>query len=351
MPPPSDGWNAFPIVRANAKARKGSPTPLPDRSAGSYLLAMTHFGRAVAVLALPLPLLLAACGSTEPGPDPGPGRIIFTRLGNGFVDIYAMDVNGKNLQQLTTSYAFDDWGAWSADTFKILFQSDRIPDTTFTARFQIWVMNSDGSNVSQLTFPNPARDSTGHIKDTTSNYHPAWSPNGTKIAFGSSRDTNPEIYVMDPNGSNIVRLTNNPAEDAQPAWSPDGSKIAFATNRDGNAEIYVMNATDGSGLVNLTNAPASDLAPSWSPDGTKIAFQSDRQTDYAVWVMNADGSNPTRLTDPSTAAGAPSWSPDRTRIAYEQGGDLWVMNIDGSRKIRITSGFWSDGLPRWRPIL
>jgi len=295
-------------------------------------------------------LLLAACGSNEPGPDPGPGRLIFTRVGNGLQDLYTMDLNGKNLRQVTTSYAFEDWGSWSPDTFKILFMSNRIPDTSFTARFQIYVMNSDGSNVSQLTFPNPARDSTGHVKDTTSNYHPAWSPDGTKIAFGSTRDTNPQIYVMDPNGSNVVRLTHNSAADGQPAWSPDGTKIAFATDRDGNNEIYVMNA-NGSVQVNLTNNAGSDLAPAWSPDGTKIAFQSDRQTNYAVWVMNADGSNPTRLTSPSTPNGAPSWSPDGTRIAYEQGGDLWVMNVDGSRQIQITSGFWSDGLPRWRPIL
>ncbi len=274
-------------------------------------------------------LLLAACGSNEPGPDPGPGRLIFTRVGNGLQDLYTMDLNGKNLRQVTTSYAFEDWGSWSPDTFKILFMSNRIPDTSFTARFQIYVMNSDGSNVSQLTFPNPARDSTGHVKDTTSNYHPAWSPDGTKIAFGSTRDTNPQIYVMDPNGSNVVRLTHNSAADGQPAWSPDGTKIAFATDRDGNNEIYVMNA-NGSVQVNLTNNAGSDLAPAWSPD---------------------DGSNPTRLTSPSTPNGAPSWSPDGTRIAYEEGGDLWVMNVDGSRQIQITSGFWSDGLPRWRPIL
>ena len=328
----------FHTMKVNTKARKGTPTPLPDRSAGSYLLPMTHLRRTAALLALPL--LLAACGTNEPAPDAGPGRLIFTRVGNHLMDIYAMDVNGRNLEQLTTSFAFEDWGAWSPDTFKILFQSNRTADSTAAVHYHIYVMNSDGSNVSQLTF-----------EDSADSYHPAWSPNGTTIAFGSNRDGNGEIYVMDPNGSNIVRLTTNAAEDGQPAWSPDGSKIAFVSDRDGNAEIYVMNATDGSGLVNLTHDPGTDYAPAWSPNGTKIAFQSDRQTDFAVWVMNADGSNPTRLTDPSTQAGAPGWSPDSTRIAYEQGGDLWVMNVDGSRKIRITSGFWIDGLPRWRPIL
>ena len=126
---------------------------------------------------------------------------------------------------------------------------------------------------------------------------------------------------MDPTGSNVVRLTYDSAQDAQPAWSPDGTKIAFVSDRDGNADIYVMNA-DGSGPVNITKHAGADYAPAWSPDGTKIAFQSDRETDFAVWVMNADGSNPIRLTDPSTPAGAPSWSPDGTRIAYEQGGEL-----------------------------
>jgi len=301
---------------------------LPDRSAGSYLLPMTPFRRLAAIFGLPL--LLAACGTNEPGPDPGPGRIIFTRIGNGRADIYAMDLNGTNLERLTTSFALEDWGTWSPDTLKIAYESDQRADTTQAVHFHLYVMNSDGSS--------------------GDSYHPAWSPDGSKIAFGSTRDSNPEIYVMDPNGSNIVRLTYDSAQDAQPAWSPDGTKIAFVSDRDGNAEIYVMNA-DGSGPVNLTNHAGADYAPAWSPDGTKIAFQSDRETDFAVWVMNADGSNPIRLTDPSTPAGAPSWSPDRTRIAYEQGGDLWVMNADGNRKIRVTSGFWNDGLPRWRPIL
>src|SRR6185312_927681 len=95
----------FLILRAGARTRKGTPTPLQDRSAGSYVLAMNPFR--LAVCALPLAVLPAACDSNQPGPDPGPGRIIFTRVGNGLVDIYGMDVNGHNLQRLTTSFAFD----------------------------------------------------------------------------------------------------------------------------------------------------------------------------------------------------------------------------------------------------
>src|SRR6266478_5144704 len=250
---------AFLIVRAGATARKGSPAPLPDRSAGSYLLPMTRFRRLAVIFALPL--LLASCGSTQPGPDPGPGRIIFTRLGNGLVDIYAMDVNGHDLQLLTTSYAFDDWGNWSRDTFKIVFQSDGIPDTSYTPRFQIYVMNSDGSNVGQLTFADTARDSlTGHIKDTTSNFHPAWSLDGTRIAFQSDRQTAYAVWVMNADGSNPVRLTDPSTSAGAPSWSPDGTRIAYEQDGD----IWVMNA-DGSRKIRITSGFWSDRLPRWRP--------------------------------------------------------------------------------------
>ena len=94
--------------------------------------------------------------------------------------------------------------------------------------------------------------------DTAFDGQPAWSPDGAKIAFASTRNgTTPQIYVMKANGDSVVRLTHSIRFDVQPAWSPDGTKIAFATNRDSNDEIYVMNA-DGTNAVNVTNHPAAD---------------------------------------------------------------------------------------------
>jgi len=86
----------------------------------------------------------------------------------------------------------------------------------------------------------------------------------TKIAFHSSRDGNPEIYVMNPDGSRQINLTNIPAKDTNPSWSPDGKKIAFRSVRNKNWDIYVMNA-DGSELKRLTDNPAQDDCPAWSP--------------------------------------------------------------------------------------
>jgi len=101
-------------------------------------------------------------------------------------------------------------------------------------------------------------------------------PNG-QIAFSSNRDGNYEIYVMNADGSDQTRLTDNDdALDREPSWSPDGDKIAFASNRDGNYEIYVMNADDGSDVTRLTDDDADDREPDW---GTNTSTPGDDNGD------------------------------------------------------------------------
>ena len=202
----------------------------------------------------------------------------------------------------------------------------------------------------------------------------------------SNRDGNYEIYVMNVadalqgnEGSEVTRLTNDPAEDGRPSWSPDGMRIAFESNRGGNYDIYIMNVadalqgTDGSGLTRLTSNPSHDVAPSWSPDGTRIVFATlrdeldpencDPDCNWEIYALNVqdalqgtDGSGVTRLTNDPAEDFGPTWSPDGTRIAfdsYRDGSyDIYVMNADGGGGggvIKLTDDPSSDYGASWSP--
>ena len=175
-----------------------------------------------------------------------------------------------------------------------------------------------------------------------------------KIAFESQRDGNHEIYIMNADGSNQVRLTFNSAFDADAAFSPGGEKIAFSSTRDGNAEIYIMNA-DGSSQTRLTNSPGSDAHPTFSPDGNKIAFVSTRNGHLGIWLMNIDGSNPIELMD-GIGGTEPKFSPDGTKIVFcgngGSGGDseIWIMNADGTSRDNVSDEVNSDDVsPAFSP--
>jgi Tol biopolymer transport system component len=287
----------------------------------------------------------------------GLGRLAFgTCLDDDRCGIFVVNADGSNVRQLTdpsSSRNLDP--AWSPDGRKIAFSG--FQHCVFDAPgsrclSEIFVMNTDGSGVTRLT-----------NGSDNSSFLPTWSPDGRRIAFQSTTfgsfgggSNAVDIFAMDADGSNVVRLTDDPGFALGPKWSPDGSRIAFSSTRDGDEELYVMNA-DGSNPRRLTHNPGLDQQPTWSPDGTRIAFTSDRDADPQIdgrdiYVMNAaDGQGLVRLTnDPAYDAG-PAWSPDGLRIAFASGRDgsgLFVMNADGSGVVRIRAGF--AGPPSWSPI-
>ena len=181
----------------------------------------------------------------------------------------------------------------------------------------------------------------------------------TSLREGSPYQVNQEIYLMYPDGSQQVNITNHWAWDDAPAWSPDGAKIAFWSDRDGDPEIYVMD-TDGSNVQRLTSDPARDTNPAWSPDGRRIAFASDRSGQKSIYLMNADGSDQQRLpiiADPQRAFPVddyPAWSPDGSQIAFlatgaaQQLGTIHLIHPDGSGEVTLNSAS-AFGRPAWSP--
>jgi Tol biopolymer transport system component len=254
-----------------------------------------------------------------------------------------MNADGSGVTQLTPSGLYNDYEpAWSPDGTRLAFTSTR--DTPF---FDIWIMNADGSGVTRLTDSRPASFTT-----LAYNGAPAWC--GDRIAFygirGPTRDDYNEIYVMNADGTGVTRLTFSAASDHSPTWSPTCDRIAFVSNRDGNNEIYVINA-DGTGETRLTDNTASDVDPAWSPDGASIAFSSNRDGNSEIYVMNVDGTNVGRLTDNAAADQRPAWSPDGTHIAFTTTRDgtaeIYIMSADGTGLIRVTDG--SGDRAAWQP--
>jgi len=195
----------------------------------------------------------------------------------------------------------------------------------------VWTIDADDTDLSRLTH-SPGPD-----------FDPSWSPDGTQIAFRSERSGEPEIWVMNADGTGQRRL----AAGLSPAWSPDGSLIAFA----GRAGVSLIRP-DGTGLRGLPHAEGGEY-PSWSPDGSRIAFNSNLTGDHVMYIVQADGS---KVMDLSRAGEGwqVDWSPDGRSILFtshrdypDNYTDVYVMRPDGSAVRRLTHN--RGYTPAWSP--
>jgi TolB protein len=293
-------------------------------------------------IALAFPGMSCGPDSTSPPPGGGTGQIVFWRYSDreGSAEIYVVNADGSNVTNLTNHPANDSFPAWSPDGTRIAFVSDRDENQ------EIYLMNADGSNQTRLT-DSPYYDDW-----------PVWSPNGTRIAFFNRQG----LQVINADGSDLTLVTTRnvvPTPWGKPfTWSPDSTRIAFIFA--GN-QLYVADA-DGSGEVLLVDIPSRGLSgpsgyPAWSPDGTQIAVAGP---DGPIYVVDVNSSAPPQLVTPDCGGGFLTWSPDSTQIAFhgrcrESGVGLYVMNRDGSQPIQLTddskvhSGFSGGGPLDWSP--
>ena len=290
-------------------------------------------------------VLAAACGGSDAANTAD--KIAFARTNydeNGDYEnvvFYTIDADGSGLTRLTACSLHNQSPVWSPDGSRVAVTCLGGED----GKGKIYLLNADGSRLVRLT--------NIDVNDTESS--PAWSPDGARIAFHLTRQGGQsEIDVVNADGSALRRLTFD-GVGGNPAWSPDGAHIAFASSHNEMHELFVMNP-DGSALSVLARGTLI-TSVSWSPDGTQLAFLWSRgvadQPGARVFVINADGSGPTNLTNNAGLPSELSWSPDGTRLAFSSDRDgqfdVYVINVDGAGLTNLSNDPADDFQQRWSP--
>jgi serine/threonine protein kinase len=290
----------------------------------------------------------------------GSSQIAFASDRVGAPQIFLMDADGSNPQQVTNMPDGACQPAWSPDGMRLVFISPCLKRLDQYSGAMMYMINADGSGL------------IGLASEEGGDFDPAWSPDGGRITFTSLRDGSPQIYVLNLENSKITRLTETSSDvklpdwSSQPAWSPSGTQIVYTGHgRLTNAlQIWVMSdAGRGQTFLIRRGSTLWNSHPEWSPDGKIILFGETSGDQQLGWIMRFDYDHQTAGEDHlrmGTFGSHIDYSPDGTWVAYEnlddQNGnrfdyDIYRMKADGTGSItRLTNAQTMEFDPAWRPI-
>ncbi|MGB6338502.1 MAG: Tol-Pal system beta propeller repeat protein TolB [Candidatus Aminicenantaceae bacterium] len=258
-------------------------------------------------------------------------KIVFISNRDGNDELYMMDYDGYNQTRITYNTIKDYMPAWSADGKSVAYTSYR------QSRAGLYILNIyEGKQI--------------NVQSEGTNFGVAFSPDGKKLAFCSTlEEGNSEIYVANSDGSNIKRLTFNKAIDTAPSWSPTSREIAFTSDRGGTPQIYIMDA-EGSNIRRVSFGGSYFDGPAWSPAGDMITYVSRVDLFFDIYVLNLRTNQTIKLTESNARNESPTWSPDGRHIIYSSNRigtiQLCAIDYDGANMRRLTSK-GENKLPDW----
>ena len=267
--------------------------------------------------------------------------LLFSSNNSGNWEIYGLESLDGGLVNLTRHPGFDSAPAWSPDGSRIAFISDR------NGRRALYVMDADGSGVRQLT-DEPLRSADA----------PAWSPDGSRIAFKSRFQLFTEVKYVSPEGDGPVALTRFATEELGIGplfWSPDGTRLALHVGKDRftRSESYIVPG-DGSLERRLLSDDAWPGSLAWAPDGSRVAFSEElADGNIEIYTAGADGGDRRNLSRHPGTDSDPAWAPDGSRIAFVSSRDgdaeIYVMDADGNNARNLSRSLEYEMAPQWSP--
>ena len=265
-------------------------------------------------------------------------RVVGTVEKRDVKEIYVADYDGANQRRITVNRGLNIFPVWTPDGRGILYTSYRrgYPDLFLSLIYQ--------GLLQELTSTHPS-DAQGNRPQNTLGMV---SPDGTRIVFSSSRDGNSEIYVMNRDGSNVFRLTNNRAADITPTWNPQSTRIAFTSDRTGSPQVWLIDA-DGTNLQKLTSEPYADRA-TWSSLGTEIAYAARTGPGNDIKVMELGTRQIRQLTFGEGTNESPVFAPNGRHLAFQssRAGKMQIFTIarDG-KDLRQATRVGNNFTPNW----